>query len=319
MSAEPASSLLRAGAALALAALALAALGACGARDVRTRVDGGLYVPGDSGLSFDARTLWVGDAEPVDSGPYQCPSSCAEGEVCACLDTSPRPTCGCATPQRHMEPCDPQVPASCRSPLACVRARRLDGTRYLCSDGREGSSCTPSDSVCRTTNGCVCYSTPIGAACSCRGEIGENPELCDPNVPATCPDGMCVRLATGVNPTFFCSQGARFDPCDPAAPFCVTSLGCLCPVLNDRPACQCTEPGAVGEPCDLAVPESCRAGLSCVLVSAGLDSFDSRCADRGLIGSDAGVLEGCSEARPCPPPLECVEVRPGLRRCTPRT
>ncbi len=297
----------------------VAVLGAC--RDgpsARRLIDGGRFELPDSGVFFDARPV-IGppEAGPADTGPHVCEGGCPDGSVCGCLDREPR-TCGCALPQGYNEGCDPQHPETCGFPYKCVRGRKIEGLRYICSDGREGSSCSTVDSICNTSRGCNCVLTPFGVtACSCQGEQGENPLLCNPARPETCPGGTCVRIETSGGAVHFCSQGRRYDPCVAGDSTCRTSLGCTCPYYMGRQACQCSEPGEVeGELCDPRVAESCVDPLECTVVrDEAPGSVSTQCA--GRFSPDGGVDPlACDPARPfCPQGFTCVEIRPSTYRC----
>jgi len=301
--------------------LVCAALSACREGPAgRDLVSGGAFELPDSGFTYDARAFVTRDAEPIDTGPFECSGGCANGSVCGCLDRRPR-VCGCFPAQGYNEACDPQNQDTCRFPYQCVRGRRVDGLRYLCSDGRENSSCSPVDSVCRTSNGCVCLTTPLGVGCSCKGAASNNPLLCDPNVPATCPGGSCVHITTGGGSTNICSMGMRYEPCAPGDSTCHTTLGCVCPLFEGRAVCQCGEPGTEnGEPCDPRVAETCSAPLECTLVPSetpGAVSSQCRGDDRGDGGVDPVA---CDPMRPfCPQDFGCREIRPGVYRCVPQT
>lgn len=284
----------------------------------RRLVDGGRFELPDSGQILDARAQ-VGppDSGPGDSGPFVCEGGCPDGSVCGCLDDNAR-TCGCTQPAGFNEPCDPQHLETCRWPFECVRGRKLEGLRYVCSDGRAGSSCSSVDSICNTSRGCVCVQTPFGTtACSCQGEQGANPVLCDPQTPASCPGGTCVRIETPSGVTHLCSQGMRYQPCSEGDSTCRTSLGCTCPIYLGRASCQCAEPGEVdGELCDPRVPGACVAPLECGVVPGDLPAeFDTRCVSSE--GGDGGVAPlDCDPARPfCPTGFTCREVRPSTYRC----
>ena len=279
---------------------------ACNRPDPRQLVDGGLFEIPDSGRSSDARVNLDAHVAAVDSGPFVCDEGCPDGSVCGCIDTQPRATCGCNPRAGYTESCDPQAPESCRWPYECVRARALSGTRYICSDGREGTPCSHTQDTCHTENGCVCLTTPLGVSCSCQGSfVGENPFLCDPLVPASCPEGTCVRVEGTGGAVFLCSGGGLNEPCRQGDQTCHTSLGCTCPVFGQREICRCSEPGtSPGDPCDIDVPGSCAPPLECEQLGGDLPGqFVTECVGRGP-GADAGVT--CETAGAfCTPPQTC--------------
>ncbi|MCC7387018.1 MAG: hypothetical protein IT384_34600 [Deltaproteobacteria bacterium] len=291
-----------------------------GCRDFSPRhVDGGRFEIPDSGLFLDARAAGGDGSTPADVGPFTCREACADGGVCSCLDTRP-PRCGCNAPGGYAAPCDLLVPESCRWPYACVMARKVDGLHAICSDGREGTPCLPSDQSCNTSRGCICISTPIGIGCSCQGNPGTNPLLCDPTQPDPCPGGRCVRVDTTAGGLYICSTGEEYEPCNPGDGVCKTSLGCTCPLVSGRESCRCSEPGDVsGEPCDIRVLGACVAPLECIVLRGSeIGDFYTECARNGG-ADDAGVDPlGCDPLQPlCPPAYSCQEVGPGRFRCRP--
>lgn len=297
----------------------LVVLGACNKRTGTGRelADGGAFELPDSGWFFDASTVRFSDAAAPDTGPFQCNRTCGDAQICGCLDTPPNPTCGCNARAGYAEPCDPQVEDSCKFPFRCVIARKLEGTRYICSDGREGTPCSNTNDTCMTQNGCTCLSTPFGLACSCRGPTTGSALFCDPRVAMPCREGTCVRVRSSPMDFFICSDGGKDEPCQPGDNSCHTSLGCTCPTVAGREVCRCSEPGDVaGDACDPAVPMSCRAPLACrPIPDQELGGFSTVCAGAGTPDGGTDPL-ACDPMRPsCPPSYECVEVTPGRYRC----
>lgn len=293
------------------ALLSLLALAACSRPDGRVLADGGLFEIPDSGFSFDARIDPDAGFIAPDTGPFQCTTGCPDGSVCGCIDTKPRETCGCNVRGGYTDPCDPQVPDSCRWPYECVLGRTVGGSRWLCSDGREGTPCSHAgENSCRTSSGCICLMTPIGIGCSCRGDPGPNPLLCDPQNPASCPEGRCVT----VNNVNMCSSGGRNEPCNPGDGLCQTSLGCTCPLVAGRESCRCSEPGEVpGDACDPRVPGSCEAPMECTVIRGGesIGEFYTEC-----VGGGGNMELNCDPVtQNCPPMYVCEEVRPDTWRC----
>jgi hypothetical protein len=296
------------------------ALSACSSRSSeRNLVDGGLFEVPDSGFTFDARPRFDGSVEEVDSGPFICDAGCPDGSFCGCV-TSPNRSCGCLPRGGYSGSCDPQVEDSCKWPYECTRAQTIQGIRYLCSDGREGTPCSRTDQSCNTSNGCVCFSTPIGFGCACQGNPGPNPLYCDPQVPASCPEGTCVRLDGQNAPIYICSSGEANEPCNPGDNTCHTSLGCTCPLIASRESCRCSEPGTLeGDPCDPEVAGSCASPLECVVLrTEAINQFVTECVG-GTPRSDGGTDPlACDPGRPlCPNGYSCEEVRPNVFRCTP--
>jgi hypothetical protein len=299
---------------IAVAAIA-ALLAGCSSGENTTRPDGGEFMLPDSGVIFDGGP-GLDSTVPVDAGPYQCPASCEGITVCSCLDTMP-PTCGCNAPQSYSGPCDPQVPESCKSPYACVVTRTLEGTRYQCTDGREYSSCSHADDRCTTALGCVCTTNFFGTNCECRGAPDPNSSSCDPMVPASCPQGTCIRVESQQNVYFVCSDGAENQPClGPGDISCATSLGCTCPSIGGRVQCRCSEPQSTpGSPCDPNVEGACVAPLECqIRYDEEAGGFVSECAPK--FGPDCMDIYSCDPNNPlCPRGYSCVEVEPQRFRC----
>ncbi len=282
-----------------------------------TLKDGGGFVFPDSGYIYDGGPArqFIRDAGPPDTGPHECNPTCPVSQICGCLPSGGGAACGCHPRQGYAAACDPQVPESCKWPFDCVKARVAEGNIFLCSDGREGTPCSTTQDTCRTSNGCACLSTPFGTACSCQGDPGPSPLLCDPNVPGTCPDGTCVRVE-GPNPFYICSDGAEHEPCVVGDGSCRTSLGCTCPFSGGRRVCRCSEPGTTaGDACDLMVMQACLPPLECAVRGDPIEGFYSECNDpNGMSGND--FL--CDPMLPmCPPMYQCVEVRPDEYRCRP--
>jgi hypothetical protein len=271
-------------------------------------VDGG-------GFRFpDATVRDAGDAAPdtgaPDTGPFACAPACTGSEVCGCIAGD----CGCHAPRTIGETCDPQEPLTCASG-ACVHARDNGASVDICSDGREGIACSHTADICTTALGCVCLTSPSGTThCSCTETVPSDPLLCDPMVPRSCPGKTCVRTigSTG-NAYFVCSDGSEGKPCDPADGSCRTSLGCTCPLVRGRTACQCSEPSGEGGPCDPSVSGSCVAPLECIVVGSMNEGRSSVCSSGGM-GLDGGVF-GCNPNDPttCPPGQACVLGPEGYR------
>ncbi len=294
---------------LLASALALCSIG-CREPVAARGLDGGAFVLPDAGFR-DASAPDPGD---VDAGPFVCEPACEGAEVCACRGAD----CGCGAPGVAGDRCDPQVPASCAAPSACVRTRQRGQDVFECTVGGEGSACSKTDDRCVTALGCVCL-TPLDGrtTCTCRQTWDPAERLCDRMVPETCPGGTCVRVV-GPQGTagFSCSDGSRGQPCEPEVPSCRTSLGCTCPVFAGRQACLCSEPGEqAGEPCDPRVAGSCAPPLSC-RPTPGEGGLSSTC--QGEPGpSDAGAGR-CDprDPRTCPRGFVCVDLGGGLE-CVP--
>ena len=277
--------------------------------------NGGAFVWPDSGYIYDGGTR-VHDAGAPDSGPLVCTPPCATSEICACL-LNGGGNCGCHEPQGFRDRCDPQVPASCKTPFDCVKARVASGPVYLCSDGRVGAPCSKTEESCNTSNGCVCLSTPFGVACQCQGAQTANPLLCDPQVPESCPDGTCVRVDSGTGPFHLCSDGSEHEPCELGDGSCRTSLGCTCPFEGSKRVCRCSEPGdEPGDACDPTVTGSCVDGMSCETRGNPIEGgYNSECVPAGTMGGMTNPFDCDPNAPMCPPGFDCEEVEPGSFRC----
>ncbi len=304
---------------LGLLAVQLSLLPACKqATTGPRRVDGGRFEIPDSGLIRDAFVVTNPDAAAPDAMPFVCTSSCAGSTVCSCLDNRP-PTCGCNPPGAYDDPCDRQVPESCGPTFRCSQARTTDGTRYICSDGREGTPCTPSDPSCNTSNGCVCLTTPVGVGCVCQGDPGEHPLYCDPRVPQSCPGGVCVHVDRPGFVANMCTHGEVDEPCVPGIDSCQTSLGCTCPTVSGRESCRCSEPAPEGAGCDPRVPGACAAPNDCIIKRGEGPGDISTVCGVDPLRRDAGTDPlACDPAQPfCRPNETCTEVEPGVFRCVP--
>lgn len=295
-----------------------AALAACSDSSSGTELkDGGAFVFPDSGMIRDASVV-LSDAALPDTGPHVCDPTCGPGMICGCLDTQPR-DCGCHVPQPASESCDPMNPDTCAEGLTCITAVKFSQIRYVCSDGSDGIPCQKETSICTTALGCVCASTPLGRSCSCQGSPN-NSGFCDPEVPATCASGACVRLESGGNTVYVCSDGSEGSPCDPDSqvPNCTTTLGCTCPLFRGAQVCECSEPGDVGDLCDPQVVESCMGALTCVAMQEGdtPNSLSTRCAGGGGT-PDAGTNPtSCDPViNNCPQGQQCTEISPGIWMC----
>ena len=296
--------------------LALACACSRGAQSDRL-ADGGAFVLPDSGRFYDSGpAIDPGrDAGTPDSGPAVCNPACTADRVCACVESGAG-DCGCHSPRGYRQPCDPQVAASCRHPFDCVLARVDDDHRFICSDGREGTPCARAQASCNTASGCVCLSTPFGTSCTCQGVPGPSPLLCDPMVPATCPNGTCVRVEAQSGAFWVCSDGSEHEYCNPGDGSCRTSLGCTCPLVAGRRSCRCTEPGdREGDACDPSVMGVCVAPLRCEIRGNPVEGgYFSEC--KGMAGGNDAFR--CDPARPmCPQGFMCVETEPGVYRCRP--
>lgn len=300
---------------------ALAALAGCKGPTTGPRhQDGGAFVVPDSGVFLDAYVLPIADATAGDAGPFVCDPPCAPdaGTVCGCLDTQPK-TCGCNPPQGYSDNCDPLEPTSCQSTLRCVRARMTSGTRYVCSDGREGTPCTPSDPSCNTSNGCVCLTTPVGVGCVCQGDPGPDPLYCDPRVPQSCPGGYCVHVDRPGFVANLCTHGREGEACDPSGLMCTTTLGCTCPLVSGRTSCQCSEPAPAGAACDPMVEGSCQPPNSCISKAGEAPGEFSTVCGNDPLHRDGGTDPlACDPQNPlCRANETCTEVSPGVFRCVP--
>lgn len=272
-------------------------------------LDGGAFQLPDAGF----RDASVRDAGDHDAGPFVCDPSCAAELACGCVSGA----CGCLQPGGHGSACDPQAPATCAEPTACVPVRRAGSDAFLCTDGREGSACSKTDDRCTTRLGCVCL-TNASAITDCRCTETWDPaeRLCDRMVPETCPGGTCVRtVGSGGRAYFLCSDGSRGQPCEANDNSCRTSLGCTCPVIAGAPRCSCSEPGAEGEPCDFRVAGSCQAPLVCGVERDLAGGNRTVCQREGGPGPMPG---GCDPTDPesCPPGEICVW-GPGGGACIP--
>jgi hypothetical protein len=283
--------------------------------------DGGVFQIPDSGFIYDSGPPVVPDSGVTDSGPFVCNTTCESGTVCGCPDT-PSPSCGCNPPATYAAACDPQVAESCRAPYHCVVVRKLSGPVYQCTDGREGAHCSHADESCTTALGCVCQSDFLGTQCMCRGDPGENPTTCDVMVPASCPNGTCVRVEVQGHAYFVCSDGARYQPCVRGDNSCQTSLGCTCAFAGAHEICTCSEPGtSAGEPCDPREPDSCVPPLVCqTRFDEEHGGHVSECTSSSGPGRGDGGINPyeCDPEMPmCPPMFTCEESRAGQFRCTP--
>lgn len=273
--------------------------------------DGGAFVLPDAGF-FDAGFY---DAGGRDAGPFVCMPACTGGDVCGCLADD----CGCHLPSQLAEPCDLSNPDTCAAPYECVRARREGVDVAICSDGREGISCSKTADICTTALGCVCYTEGSGST-DCRCLESHDPEngLCDRMVPETCPDGTCVRsIGSTGSAFFFCSDGAEGRACEAGDGSCRTSLGCTCPLVGGRERCQCSEPGGDGAACDPNVAGACSPPLMC-FPSSTPDGITTRCSSNPQGGRDGGVGgpgEMCDPNDPtsCPPGAECLFTGQGFQ------
>ena len=295
----------------------LLAMACTDSRLTQDGIDGGAFVLPDSGYVYDGGTRNT-DLGVPDSGPHTCDDECEENEVCACL-MSGESNCGCHLPQAYQARCDPQVQESCLSPLECVRGRLTSGYIYLCSDGRAGTPCSKTQDTCTTSNGCVCLSTPFGVTCECQGRTNVDPLFCDPQVPASCPNGTCVRVDSPSGAYYQCSDGTVNQPCERGDGSCVTSLGCTCPIQGSRPMCRCSEPGTeAGDLCDPMVMGSCVEGLNCEVRGNALEEgYISECVPENWMmgGGDMDPFACDPNAPLCPPGFDCEEVMEGVFRC----
>jgi hypothetical protein len=275
-------------------------------------VDGGAFVLPDAGFA-DAQVRDTG----IDAGPFTCAPACGAGEACGCLTGA---GCGCHPVGGNLDPCDPQHPETCAAPTVCSRARTHGADVYVCTDGRAGNPCSKTLETCTTALGCVCLTPPSGGTdCRCVETFDPGLGLCDRMVPETCVGGTCVRATgPGGQVYFVCSDGAAGQPCEVGDGSCQTSLGCTCPVISGRAACRCSEPGTMeGAPCDLAVPASCAAPLTCTARQVPDEGISTVCSGAG--GPDAGAGQPCDPTAPvpCPPGYACVDAGGGLFRCEP--
>ena len=290
-----------------LTLVALLIVAACSSDPPPRRVDGGAFVLPDAGFR-DATVRDVGFAP----GPNECVPPCPEGEACGCLELAAGLSCGCHPRGAFGAPCDELVPETCQDAFRCVAGRDVQ-TRFFCSDGRLDSICSKRNDpdVCVTNLGCVCLTGPSGTTtCTCEDEADPTNPLCDPDVPETCADGVCVRASGPGGIVFFaCSDGSEGQPClRGSTDQCQTSLGCTCPRINGLARCQCSEPQGAGGFCDPDVPDSCVGSLMC-LPQQTPNGISTVCS--GIV-PDAGTEILCSPADPngCPPGLVC-RPRPG--------
>ncbi len=261
-------------------------------------VDGGGFVLPDAGK----RDAGTPDSGAGDSGPFVCAEPCTGGTVCGCVDRD----CGCQTPAGNDELCDPQAPATCRSGLSCLRARRAGVDVYVCSNGAEGTSCSHTADICTTALGCVCLTPPTHTTdCHCVESV-TSPSLCDPLVPLSCPGNVCVRVDAPGGAYFVCSDGALNSPCDQAQDNCQTSLGCICPLVSGRERCLCGEPSGEGGPCDPNEPASCVDGLDCVVAGNPMEGASTVCSG-GPSLPDGGIPCDPNNPTSCPPGQICEE------------
>jgi hypothetical protein len=281
--------------------------------------DGGAFSLPDSGWFGDVGFAPPPDAGPPDSGPAVCNPACAAGRVCACPGEQ-ADRCGCHAPGGHGDDCDPQVPSSCGGATACVLARSPTRRSYRCSDGREGSLCSPTDSVCTTQLGCVCLRTPFGVGCRCQGAPDPS-GFCDPNTAGSCPPGSACVALPGSGSVHVCSDGTVDAPCEPGDQTCRTSLGCTCPYEAGTRRCRCSEPGTeAGAACDPSVSESCVAPLACQIRGDPVEEgYSSECVPPGGPPGGGGDPFACDPARPiCPQGFVCEPDETGVHRCSAR-
>lgn len=298
----------------ALGLVLLFVIGACSDPAPR-RVDGGVFVLPDAGFR-DSSVRDLG----VDAGPFQCPFGCPVGQACGCLDTPSGRQCGCHPRGEFGVVCDPFAPETCQDDLRCI-AGRNGIARYFCSDGRVGSFCSKRNEpdVCTTALGCVCLTSPMGTTtCRCLDTVDPAGDLCDRGVPATCPDGTCVRTnGPGGTVFFVCSDGSEGQPCERGDSSCRTSLGCTCPLFEGLAVCRCSEPVGAGGACDPDVQQACQDGLQC-LPRPGVQGVSTIC---GTLFPDAGTGGGiaCDPADPlsCPEGLICRLSPSGGFTCQP--
>lgn len=281
--------------------------------------DAGAFVLPDSGYIYDSGgPRQVGrDAASADASPHVCNPACDTGEVCGCVGSGEF-LCGCHAPRGYAATCDPLAPDTCKWPFNCVRGRRASGTVYICSDGREGTPCSPLQLSCNTSVGCACFSTPFGTSCNCRGVQGPSAYLCDPRVPQTCPEGTCVRVEASSSTFHICSDGAEHEPCELGDMSCRTTLGCTCPFAGGRRICRCSEPGTyAGYACDPSVANSCAMGFRCEIRGDPIESgYTSECVPEGGMGPQDPFT--CDPQMPlCPQGYACREVEPNVYRCRP--
>ncbi|MBI2377021.1 MAG: hypothetical protein HYV07_23675 [Deltaproteobacteria bacterium] len=278
-------------------------------------LDGGAFIVPDSGRIVDARVV---DAEAPDTGPFECSPKCEAGRVCECLPAG----CGCHLPVGFGDTCDPQVASTCQDGLTCVRMREVTGSRFACTDGRPGSACSrDSDSVCQTPDGCLCRTLNGTVACECDPSPIDGTGLCDKEKRATCTAGeSCVRRADPLGSTFICSDGSSGDPCEEGDQTCQTSLGCSCPFVEGREACQCSDVGEAGDPCDPSLgAEGCVSPLQCVVVARGNPPGPTTICGSGGVPDAGPIIGSCDPFAPdpCPPGQTCVGIGSGQFRCLP--
>ncbi|MBI4822353.1 MAG: hypothetical protein HY791_39195 [Deltaproteobacteria bacterium] len=296
--------------------LALAALTACSeSYSGNGPADGGAFVIPDSGHFVDARVF---DAEAPDTGPFRCKPACGASEVCTCLPDG----CGCHQPAAFLQTCDPQVAASCTNGLTCIRARQVEGSSFLCSDGRTDSPCSrDSDSLCQTPFGCICRAQNGSVSCSCDPTPVDSTGLCDLEEPATCVEGeSCAKRSDPIGSTWLCSDGSAGEPCTEDRPTCKTALGCTCPFVEGREVCQCTELGQAGDPCDPSLgADGCVPPLQCIVISEGNPPGPSTVCGTGGPPDAGPIVTSCDPFDPnsCPPGLTCVGIGSGRYRCLP--
>ena len=293
--------------------LALLGLYACSDKGSGLRDGGGFVLP-DGGFPDAA----FPDAAPVDAGPYVCNPACTSGEVCGCVG-EPTPSCGCRAAGTYAAACDPQHPETCAAPFSCQPGRVSDDTLYRCTDGREGSACSKASQVCTTALGCVCLTSPIGITdCTCLETVAADTMLCDNMVPASCPNGACLRQEGSRGEAWwFCSHGAPGDPCEVNNDICQTTLGCTCPLIAGQERCLCSEPADEGLPCDPTVLGSCVDPLMCVL-ERNFERGDRTICSSGGGQTDGGLNDECDPMDPgtCPPAWLCLRMA-GRFRCVP--
>jgi hypothetical protein len=290
-------------------------LAACSSTPEDRLKDGGGFSIPDGG-QLDAT---IRDSGAPDVGPWVCDPPCTSPEVCGCVGV-PTETCGCHRPAGYATLCDPLHPETCAAPLECVPSRVQGDRVALCSDGREASYCSHLYEICSTAHGCVCLTSPTGLTeCTCMETIAPDTMLCDRMVPASCPNGTCVRVDRGGVVWFFCSHGAEGDPCELGDNSCNTSLGCTCPRIGGREVCRCSVPGDTeGDPCDPNVAGACVAPLECRVNPDQINGTSTICTT--FLGQpDGGIGGECDPGDPtsCPGGFNCVPVGGGRFECRP--